>query len=88
MNCWEFKECGREPGGKNISVFGVCPVSVSFGFDSVNNGKNGGRACWIIRESACEQIMRKCCVQEMRECRECDFFVSLKKSRVKRYEQA
>jgi hypothetical protein len=74
LNCWEFKKCGREPGGKNLSVFGVCSVPVTIGFDNVNNGKNGGRSCWIIRESACEEVMRKCCVQEIRECRQCDFY--------------
>ena len=85
MNCWEFKKCGREPDGENVSVFGGCPVPVAIGFDGINNGKNGGRSCWIIRESACEQIMRKCCVQELIECRQCGFYASVKKRRVEQY---
>lgn len=24
MNCREFEECGREPGGKNAKQLGVC----------------------------------------------------------------
>ncbi|MCI5141605.1 MAG: hypothetical protein D3909_07730 [Candidatus Electrothrix sp. ATG1] len=83
VNCWEFKKCGRETGGRNLSVFGICSVPVEFGFDGVNDGKNGGRSCWIIRESACEQVMRQCCVQEIRECRQCEFFTSVLKSKVK-----
>ncbi|MCI5208169.1 MAG: hypothetical protein D3910_05130 [Candidatus Electrothrix sp. ATG2] len=81
LNCWEFKKCGREPGGKNITVFGVCPIPVEIGFNSVNNGKNGGRSCWIIRESACEPVMRKCCVQEIKECRLCDFYRFINKEK-------
>ena len=84
MNCWEFKKCGREPDGENVSVFGVCTVPVTIGFDTVNNGNNngnnGGCTCWVIRESSCKQVMQKCCVQELRECRQCDFYVSVNKT--------
>ena len=74
LNCWEFKKCGREPGGRNLALFGPCSVPAATGFNNINNGKNGGRSCWIIRESACEKIMRRCCVQEIRECRQCNFY--------------
>ena len=80
LNCCNFKRCGREPGGRNISIFGVCSAPVAIGFDGMNNGRNGGRSCWIIRESACEQVMRKCCVQEIRECRQCDFYCFVNES--------
>jgi len=35
QNCWEYKNCGREEGGKNIEQLGVCPASV----DSYYEGK-------------------------------------------------
>jgi len=25
LNCWEFKKCGREPGGEKASELGICP---------------------------------------------------------------
>ncbi|MCI5137283.1 MAG: hypothetical protein D3922_02440 [Candidatus Electrothrix sp. AR1] len=81
LNCWEFKKCGREPGGRNVSQYGVCSIPVAIDRDGINGGKNGGRACWMWRELACIKIMQKCSVQEIRECRECDFYLSVKKSR-------
>lgn len=77
LNCWEFKKCGREPGGRNIAQYGICSIPVAVDSDGMNDGKNGGRACWLWRESACGDIMRKCSVEEIRECRECDFYKSV-----------
>jgi hypothetical protein len=78
LNCWQFKKCGREPGGKNVLEYGVCLIPVEIGLDGTNNGKNGGRSCWMQREYACEEIMRTCNVQEIRECRQCDFYKIVK----------
>jgi len=25
-NCWEFKKCGREPGGEKADRLGICPA--------------------------------------------------------------
>ncbi|XCN75156.1 MAG: two-CW domain-containing protein [Candidatus Electrothrix aestuarii] len=80
MNCWEFKQCGREPGGSNIEKYGSCSVPVSVEHNGINNGKNGGRSCWILREAACEKIMRACRVDEIKECRQCRFHIHVKKS--------
>jgi len=52
LNCWEFKKCGREPGGSN-SAGGLCPAAVAHRTDGINNGHNGGRCCWAIPESDC-----------------------------------
>ena len=80
MNCWEFKQCGREPGGRNVEKYGRCSVPVSVEHNGMNNGKNGGRSCWILREAACEKIMRACRVDEIKECRQCRFHIHVKKS--------
>ncbi|MCI5118739.1 MAG: hypothetical protein D3913_12480 [Candidatus Electrothrix sp. LOE1_4_5] len=74
INCWELKKCGREPGGKNIEKYGLCFVSVSI------NGRNGGQFCWSLRESACESIMQECQVNELKECRQCTFYISIQES--------
>jgi len=27
LNCWEFKKCGRQPGGPKVAELGVCPAT-------------------------------------------------------------
>jgi len=52
INCWEYKKCGREPRGKNVHMLGVCPVAGDTTADGLNDGKNGGRLCWVILQKA------------------------------------
>jgi hypothetical protein len=60
-NCWEFFECGREPGGVNTSESGVCPAAANPAFYGVNGGRNGGRACWVATgESDACRLSEKC----------------------------
>ncbi|MCI5148900.1 MAG: hypothetical protein D3916_05850 [Candidatus Electrothrix sp. MAN1_4] len=80
IDCWEFKKCGREPGGKNIEKYGLCSLVVSLEDNKINNKRNGERLCWSLRESACEGIMRECCVNEIKECRQCTFYIFLQES--------
>ena len=53
LNCWEFKNCGREKGGLLTEALGECPVPRAMKFDGHNDGKGAGRACWMVRDSAC-----------------------------------
>ncbi len=46
-NCWEFKKCGRGPGGYKVKEFGLCPVCQASDNNQINNGKNAGRSCWL-----------------------------------------
>ena len=43
INCWEFKGCGRESRGNNVSSLGVCPATVEIRAHGIHEGKNGGR---------------------------------------------
>ena len=43
MNCWKYKQCGREPEGINAFEFGVCPASVEASLNETHGGKNGGK---------------------------------------------
>ena len=47
LNCWEFKECGREVGGTNADLRGVCPAAEAHLADGIHGGKSGGRCCWV-----------------------------------------
>ncbi|WP_339137578.1 MAG: hypothetical protein WGN25_05780 [Candidatus Electrothrix sp. GW3-4] len=47
-NCWEVKKCGRQPGGNQVKNQGICPASTIMAVSGINNGINGGRACWAL----------------------------------------
>jgi len=71
LNCWEYKNCGREPGGNNVESLGVCPASIETKVNKLNNGINGGRTCWAIKESCAAQ---KVLALHLAKCHECSFF--------------
>ena len=48
-NCWEFFQCGREPGGKYVDELGECPVPTAMECDGINRGKAAGRVCWAVQ---------------------------------------
>ncbi|MCI5130333.1 MAG: hypothetical protein D3904_02135 [Candidatus Electrothrix sp. EH2] len=81
INCWEFKKCGREPGGIHSSELGVCPVSTYDKLDGVHNGTNGGRCCWIFYGAFfCGLEKPKTTEEQMAICRKCDFYAIAKQS--------
>ena len=55
-NCWEFKNCGREPEGVKVHELGVCPATVEERLDGTNLGRKGGRPCWAVAGSMCGVI--------------------------------
>ena len=52
LNCWQFKNCGREKGGLLADVLGECPVATSMKHDGTNGGIAAGRVCWQVCDSA------------------------------------
>jgi len=78
-NCWEFKGCGREPGGKKVKDLGVCPVTVHGAIDGAHDGDMGGRACWIIAGSLCGGKIQGTYAQKLNNCWRCDFMNLVKK---------
>ena len=73
MNCWEFFECGREPGGKKTGESGVCPAASSIELNGINDGDNGGRACWAIAGTYCGGKAQGTYAQKLGDCLKCDF---------------
>jgi len=74
MNCWEFKKCGRQPGGEKVSEFGICPASTDTAHDGYNSGKNSGRYCWKIAGTFCGGKVQGSFVEKATNCLECDFY--------------
>lgn len=77
-NCWEFKKCGREPGGENASAIGVCPASTNTKLDGVHDGKNAGRTCWVMAGTMCNGEVQGIFAQKYNDCRICDFYQKVK----------
>jgi len=59
LNCWEFKNCGREKGGLMVSVLGA------------NGGVAGGRHCWMVRNTNRLTRNEACPGQS---CQVCEFY--------------
>lgn len=74
LNCWEFKKCGREPGGANAVQFGVCPSAIEDRADGINGGKHGGRACWLIAGTCRAGKIYGTFAEKMDSCVNCDFY--------------
>jgi len=74
LNCWEFMECGREPGGTNVGQLGVCPAAVETGLDGVNRGRCAGRACWAIAGTFGGTKAEGTYAQKLSTCVSCEFY--------------
>lgn len=78
LNCWEFKKCGREAGGRNAGEHGVCPAATAYQLNGSHGGKRGGRACWIIAGTMCSGLVQGSFAQKFRACTACDFYEAVK----------
>lgn len=75
LNCWEFKKCGREPGGAKVKDLGVCPAATETRTEGVHGGKCGGRACWAIAGTLCKGQVQGTYAQKGHNCFVCDFYL-------------
>lgn len=78
LNCWEFKNCGREPGGANVSLMGVCPASNCEPLDGPNQGTSGGRMCWAIAGTFCGGKVQGTFGAKVLDCTRCDFLTRVR----------
>ena len=74
LNCWEYKQCGREPGGAHIQDLGICPAAVEKKLDGVHQGKNAGRSCWVVAGTLCKGMVQGTFAQKYKNCEICDFY--------------
>jgi hypothetical protein len=78
-NCWEFKNCGRQPNGPRAEELGVCPVTTNTDLNGAHGGRYGGRACWAIAGSLCGGKIQGTYAQKLNNCWRCDFFNTVKR---------
>lgn len=77
-NCWEFKKCGRQPGGPKVAELGECVAGKERKADGCNQGRMGGRACWAIAGTLCGGKVQGSFAQKASNCMECDFYKLVK----------
>ena len=77
-NCWESKECGRQPGGEKSNEFGICPAAIEEKLHGLNGGINGGRACWAIKETLCGNQVQGGFANKLSGCLQCDFYSTVR----------
>lgn len=77
-NCWEFKKCGREPGGVKAELLGVCPAATDDRLEGVHGGAHAGRACWIVAGTYCGGEVQGTYAQKFENCMSCEFFKAVK----------
>ncbi len=78
-NCWEFKGCGREPGGVKVTELGECPAASDERLNGQNNGSSGGRMCWLVKETLCGNKVQGDFYSKLGSCIKCDFLKSVHK---------
>lgn len=84
QNCWEFKKCGREPGGVKSKELGVCPAATESRLININSGKKGGRACWAVTGTLCGGKIQGSFATKLGNCMNCDFFIQVWKEENKK----
>ncbi len=78
INCWEFKRCGRQPGGHKAKELGVCPVTTHGDLDGAHGGQKAGRACWVVAGSLCGGKIQGTFAQKLHNCWRCEFMNRVK----------
>ena len=78
-NCWEYKNCGREPGGRNVNELGICPAAVADVFNGVNGGRNAGRYCWAIAGTLCKGEIQGIFARKFKSCLACSFYLEVER---------
>jgi hypothetical protein len=79
-NCWEFKKCGREPEGEKAAELGVCPAATEGRLDGVHEGKNAGRACWVVAGTLCKGEVQGIFAKKFDACEKCEFYVQVREN--------
>jgi serine/threonine protein phosphatase PrpC len=74
QNCWEFMQCGRQPGGENSRKHGICPAASDTTFNNFNQGINAGRACWLVAGTFCGGKVQGTFAEKQLSCKRCRFY--------------
>ncbi len=79
LNCWNWKNCGRHPGGEKVSELGVCPAAIDNKGDGFLGGRCAGRACIYIAGTLCGGDIQGTYISKQANCTQCDYYKALKR---------
>ena len=77
-NCWEFKNCGKQSGSKHSGEKGECITASMSMYDGINGGRNGGRVCWMIAGTVCDDERQDTFSHKVESCAKCDFYEAIR----------
>lgn len=86
QNCWEFKKCGRIPGGEHEKDLGICPAYGEKRLDAAHGGLNAGRACWVVAGTLCGGTVQGSFAKKYDSCEKCEFYKVVKKEEYPHYQ--
>jgi len=72
-NCWDYYRCRRQAKDDDGKEHDVCPVYLETKLNGVHDGKNGGRACWVVAGTKCGGRIKRIVVPKFIACKVCDF---------------
>ena len=78
INCWEYKNCGRQEGGEHVHDLGICPATIEDRLNGVHGGVNAGRSCWVIAGTLCKGEVQGTFAHKYKNCENCDFYKKVK----------
>jgi hypothetical protein len=78
-------QCGREPGGSHADEQGVCPTSTATQHDGINGGTNGGRYCWAISGSFCNNGQQGHYAEKLGDCALCFFYRTVEREEERQF---
>ena len=84
-NCWEVKNCGREVNGAKSLDLGVCIAVTESRLNSVHDGQNGGRTCWVVAGTLCGGKPQGTFAQKEESCVRCDFYKKIRRDEGKSF---
>ncbi|MBD3215920.1 MAG: hypothetical protein GF311_25135 [Candidatus Lokiarchaeota archaeon] len=68
LNCWDIMNCGKN---------GLCPASKEVNLDGIHNGLNGGRACWVVKNTECGDEIQPNFTLKFGRCKDCEVYTTV-----------
>ena len=79
LNCWEFMQCEREKELKDADKSGGCPALKESKLNTIHDGSNAGRACWVVSGTFCNGAKQGTFAQKEKNCIQCNFYQMVRK---------
>lgn len=73
ITCWEFKRCGRQPGGALSQELGVCPAAALTQTE-----------CWLIAGTQCDGEVQRTVTEKFETCIICEYYNKMQEYNTKR----